>query len=146
MNECWDDAVEISFCTDLVTLPAEHITLPWEAPYQSMSSLRSNGNVHLTVSPSKVCWSTTRRLWTSTSSPKEVSWGEVLLGKSLLELTLLERAWKYIDLWDGIMGGGVKMERNLIKGKKLFKSLFLCELSSTAGPICSRRCAVFKIR
>lgn len=52
----------------------------------------SNGNIYSAVSPSKVCWSTTSRLWTSTSSPKEVSWGEVLLGKSLLELTLLERA------------------------------------------------------
>lgn len=50
--------------------------------------MRSDG----CVLPSKVCWSTTSRLWTSTSSPKDVSWGEVLLGKSLLELTLLDRA------------------------------------------------------
>jgi hypothetical protein len=33
-----------------------------------------------------------RRLCTSTSSPKEVSWGAVLLENSLLELTLLDRA------------------------------------------------------
>lgn len=34
-----------------------------------------------------------RRLCTSTSSPKEVSCGAVLLENSLLELTLLDRAW-----------------------------------------------------
>lgn len=43
--------------------------------------------------PSKVCWSMMRRLCTSTSSPKEVSCGAVLLENSLLELTLLDRAW-----------------------------------------------------
>lgn len=73
----------------------------WIHDLESTGSVRSNGNVHPAVSPSKVCWSTTRRLWTSTSSPKEDSWGEVLLGKSLLELTLLERAWKRTDLLDG---------------------------------------------
>lgn len=72
-----------------------------------------NVNAHPAVSPSKVCWSTTSRLWTSTSSPKEVSWGEVLLGKSLLELTLLERACKDVDLWDGT-GGDAETKSNLI--------------------------------
>lgn len=33
------------------------------------------------------------RLCTSTSSPKDVSCGAVLLENSLLELTLLDRAW-----------------------------------------------------
>lgn len=60
---------------------------PTMSPWQGLDFKDKNRQ------PSKVCWSTTSRLCTSTSSPKEVSWGEVLLGKSLLELTLLDRAW-----------------------------------------------------
>lgn len=44
--------------------------------------------------PSKVCWSMMSRLCTSTSSPKDVSCGAVLLENSLLVLTLLDKAWE----------------------------------------------------
>lgn len=112
---------------------------------RSAALVRSNRNVHPAVSPSKVCWSTTSRLWTSTSSPKEVSWGEVLLGKSLLELTLLERACKNVDLWDRT-GRRLDTQKKGTKQTKKKPTHFLPELHSTACTICCTRCGTFKSR
>lgn len=64
------------------------LKLPWASPRWEKLDF---GMGHV---PSKVCWSIMSRLCTSTSSPKDVSCGAVLLENSLLVLTLLDRAWE----------------------------------------------------
>jgi len=58
------------------------------------------------------------------------------------------RCWREPEGWRFMRQdrGGGRYKTNLIKAVKSFKSIFLCELHSTDGTICSTRCAAFKIR